>query len=789
MKNTSFALTPYRLIAFFVLIAFSPLRLLASSPEEHRFATYNIRYYLEGNGDTGDKHWNNRAPYVYRMIRDYDFDVVGMQEVTGEESPQLTDLEKAMSEYTMYAIEGLPGDKEYNAILYKTARYELIEQGHFFLNEHPETRGKGWNGTNPRLCVWTHLKDKTSGEEFFFFNTHGNYGPTESGIEGARLIGRKIREIAGQVPTVLVGDFNMHRTEHPEAYRNYASVLYDTYDTNSTECIPTTNPCVSGTATNWEKVTSPTFNCTDFDHIFYDHMTCTHRYFITEDFGRSIPPSDHLPVMGTFVIGTSGHVTRFYASDETSLLSAIQQATIHDTICITAGKIKLTQAVVIDHSLCLIGGWNDTFTQITGKTQLIGAGDGQPVISVPQRWSLELKNIRIDGALSTNKEGGGAVYANGSELKLVHCTFLGCTSDKQGGAVSATTHDLFIDSCFFKHCKTKNAGGALYVGIYSKCYINRSRFRANEAGNGAAISVGNAQTCVVGSSCFWENKSTKTGVLSVKPERSNFRTITAYNCTFLNNSLTITRGIPTITQTFGGSAIYASLSKSTNTLNIGLCTLLGNHTIFNDVTDNVGGGTIFSANLGRCCFVDNILMGNTLTTSTSMQEDGLTLSEDIDLWRNMDNLTSACGQIGDWKTNLPNVIEGKMEDGKYQTKVSTAGAYYLKANKFGSFDMQTLTLAKRNLEKTFSTDLDYDGKTETAITFDVRQNARPVLATMGALEYGGKCELDEEEEREEGETALIHPSATLSAKKIMRNGQMLFVLSQHTYNALGQCVE
>lgn len=778
------------LVVSFLLSVFT---LGFATPKEHRFATYNIRYYLEGNGDTGDKHWFNRRDYIYRMVREYDFDVVGMQEVTGEESPQLTDLENAMTEYGMYAIEGMPGDKEYNIILYKKDRYDLIEEGHFFLNEHPETQGKGWGGSNPRLCVWTHLRDKNSEEEFFFFNTHGNYGPTESGIEGARLIGRKIRELAGQTPTVLVGDFNMHRTEHPEAYRNYASVLYDTYDTNPTECLPTTNPCVSGTATNWEKASSPTFNCTDFDHIFYNHMTCTHRYFITEDFGRAITPSDHMPVMGTFIIDTDPRPTRFFANDETSLQTALQQATLFDTICVTSGKVQLTHPIIIDRSLCLIGGWDSNFEKIIGKTQLVGSGDGKPVISVPQRWSLELKNIRIDGVVSNGNEseGGAAIYANGCELKLVNCTFLGCQSNKQGGAIMATTHDLFVDSCFFKHCTAKNSGGALFVGVYSKCYIKNSRFRANEAPSGAAISVGNAQTCVVGSTAFWENKGSKTGVLSVKTERSNFRTISIYNCTFLNNSLVVSKGIKTITQSFGGSAIYAFLPKKTNTLNIGLCTIVGNHTTFSDVEDNIGGGVIFSPNIGRSCFIDNILLGNTLSsTTTTNKEDGLCLSEDVDLWRNMDNLTSQSGQIGDWATNLPNVIDGWLTDGKYQVKVSTAGAYYLKTNKFGSFDMQTLAIAKRNLEKTFSTDLDYDGKTESAISFDIRQNERPVLSTIGALEFGGNCELAEEEEREDGEEALQNITALPNwTKKILYNGQMMLQTSQHSYNMLGQCIK
>ena len=66
-----------------------------------------------------------------------------------------------------------------------------------------------------------------SEQDFYFICTHVNFGATESGIESAGLISRKIRQMVGQTPMVMVGDFNMLRTAHEEAYRGYASHFYD----------------------------------------------------------------------------------------------------------------------------------------------------------------------------------------------------------------------------------------------------------------------------------------------------------------------------------------------------------------------------------------------------------------------------------------------------------------------------------------------------------------------------------------------------------------------------------
>ena len=63
---------------------------MAEEPGVHRFATYNIRYVNANNGDTGDKLWANRRTAVTNIVKDYDFDIVGFQEVTGNNKYSLT---------------------------------------------------------------------------------------------------------------------------------------------------------------------------------------------------------------------------------------------------------------------------------------------------------------------------------------------------------------------------------------------------------------------------------------------------------------------------------------------------------------------------------------------------------------------------------------------------------------------------------------------------------------------------------------------------------------------------
>ena len=59
---------------------------------KYRIASYNIR--METPEDKHDL-WKDRKDYVMRIIREYDFDIVGLQEV---KESQLSDL-KTLSTY------------------------------------------------------------------------------------------------------------------------------------------------------------------------------------------------------------------------------------------------------------------------------------------------------------------------------------------------------------------------------------------------------------------------------------------------------------------------------------------------------------------------------------------------------------------------------------------------------------------------------------------------------------------------------------------------------------------
>jgi len=293
----------------------------------HRFASYNVRYTnTETNvkGNAEGLSWDLRGQYVVKMVSDYDFDIVGFQEVTGEALKkrdkrnycmahgtgisQLETLKRELSDYSFFEYErdGVDAAKDYsyNMIAYKTARYEVLDNGCFWLSSTPDVPSDGWDPKYPirRTCGWAKMKDKTSGEIFIFAVTHCNYAPSRDGVKGAEVIKERLSALACGLPVVLVGDFNMSR-KHSDAFAVYTSWLsHAAQVAEHTSCIPEENGRIKWTTTGWTTADKATRG-NEFDHIFYRGMHAHSFHIITENFGRDVNPSDHYPVVGVFSIG------------------------------------------------------------------------------------------------------------------------------------------------------------------------------------------------------------------------------------------------------------------------------------------------------------------------------------------------------------------------------------------------------------------------------------------------------------------------------------------------------
>lgn len=244
--------------------------------------SYNIRY---NNTNDGENAWPNRKDQVNALVRFHDADILCVQEALALQVDQLlenTDFEMAGVGRTDGKREG-----EFSAIYFDKKRFVKKDGGTFWLSDTPEKPSKGWDAAIVRICTWLRLYDKWNKKEFMVFNTHYDHVGVQARIESAKLIKKKIQEIAPKLPVVLTGDLNV--TPETEAIATIKTFLTDTKEATIE---PAYGP--EGTFNGFK------FNAAlkdRIDYIFINKGFKVQKFAVLSDSKNLRYPSDHLPIV------------------------------------------------------------------------------------------------------------------------------------------------------------------------------------------------------------------------------------------------------------------------------------------------------------------------------------------------------------------------------------------------------------------------------------------------------------------------------------------------------------
>ena len=263
------------------------MAVLSSQAQSIKVMTYNIR--LDTPNDSVNQ-WPKRTHKVYALIRKYDPDLIGLQEVLHH---QLTDLLENLPAYTYIGVGRDDGKTkgEYSAILYKKDRFKAIKQNTFWLSETPEVPGsKSWDAAITRVASWGTFKDLKSNREFLMINTHFDHIGKEARKNSASLLKQKAAEIAKSYPLIITGDFNCTREDTP-----YATIMDPT-------AIALTDPAPANPPGTFCSFKVNSIPCKAIDYIFHSGKLAAKNYIVIEDNDGTYYPSDHLPVMVSMTI-------------------------------------------------------------------------------------------------------------------------------------------------------------------------------------------------------------------------------------------------------------------------------------------------------------------------------------------------------------------------------------------------------------------------------------------------------------------------------------------------------
>ena len=198
----------------FILLVILFLNCNWKEDHELEVMTFNIRY---GTANDGDNAWENRQSILIDCLKKYQPDILATQESLDFQ------IEEIMQNFPHWAVFGvgryhqveLP-DRPHESlsgesckVLYDTTKFKLLDQRTFWHSDTPNIAGSmTWGNDLPRIVTWGIFQNKYTNEKFVLMNTHFHWDEPYV-TNTTKLILRKWCEIANNLPTILLGDFNL----------------------------------------------------------------------------------------------------------------------------------------------------------------------------------------------------------------------------------------------------------------------------------------------------------------------------------------------------------------------------------------------------------------------------------------------------------------------------------------------------------------------------------------------------------------------------------------------------
>lgn len=253
-----------------------------------KVATYNIEHNDPNNTENP---WSSRKTLVKEMFGKYQFDIVGVQELS---KSQLDEMESLVPAYSFLGTN-VRGELAIGSlsvtVFYKKDRIEIKEWGKFWVSATPKALSKGWDAEQYRICTWAKAKDKATQKEFYFFSVHLDNSGTTARTKGVQLLLDTVPVISAGYPAIITGDFNAAQTTSYYTLMVSGNNIKDTYalTTNRT----------NSTSTTFNNYDANRIGVSRIDHIFVTTIQPVkiHNWAVLTDIFNGKYPSDHFPVM------------------------------------------------------------------------------------------------------------------------------------------------------------------------------------------------------------------------------------------------------------------------------------------------------------------------------------------------------------------------------------------------------------------------------------------------------------------------------------------------------------
>ena len=274
------------LLTVAALSLFFAASVMARGHDDLRLMTYNIRLDLASDGVNS---WSHRRDWVAAQIDWLHPDIFGMQEVLPN---QKADLIASLPRYRVIGggRDDGAGKGEASPIGFDTQRFELLENGLYWLSPTPTVPSKGWDAAYTRIATWARLGIRGTKQKLLVISTHWDNEGQVARHESAWQISRWLEANRKPCERVLVfGDFNSEIGTEPLQTIMKESTLRDA------RAITKSPPF--GPAATFNGFKNPPESSGAIDHFLLGDGVDVQRYVVLSQLIDGRWPSDHFPVI------------------------------------------------------------------------------------------------------------------------------------------------------------------------------------------------------------------------------------------------------------------------------------------------------------------------------------------------------------------------------------------------------------------------------------------------------------------------------------------------------------
>lgn len=258
-----------------------------------RIGTYNIRLSTMDDSSV-DNNWDTRKERLWASIKDNDFDLFGLQEVSTEAQRELKNKwadSYGLEFFSPYSQTG-KGDKA-QGIMYRRSKFSISDVHYYWIADNPDVitgADVTADATYYRGGMCAILTYKETGQKIFFMNSHG-------------CLSKEVRD--------------KYASLYEEMEKRYNTEGFPSFFVGDLNAIPT-QPVCQTIATYWkdayveaESKEGPanTFNSfvnlkglRRIDYIFYRGNVSPKYYRCDNTLYNGLFPSDHFPIYTDFEI-------------------------------------------------------------------------------------------------------------------------------------------------------------------------------------------------------------------------------------------------------------------------------------------------------------------------------------------------------------------------------------------------------------------------------------------------------------------------------------------------------